>query len=206
MSFYATYGKRLLDVGIAVPMLAASVPLMCAAGVLVGATIGRPIFFKQNRAGRDGVPFKLYKLRTMSDARDASGALLPDDKRLTALGAFLRKTSMDELPQLVNVIRGEMSLVGPRPLLLQYTDRYSPEQRRRLDVKPGITGWAQINGRNALSWEEKFAHDVWYVDHVTFKTDLQILARTALKVIRRDGISASAHATMPEFMGTGARN
>jgi lipopolysaccharide/colanic/teichoic acid biosynthesis glycosyltransferase len=144
----------------------------------------------------------MYKFRTMRDARDEKGKLLPDEQRLTQLGRFLRSTSLDELPELFNVLRGEMSLVGPRPSLMQYLERYSPEQARRHEVKPGITGWAQINGRNAISWEEKFALDVWYVDHQSLWLDLKILLISVWKVVRRDGISAESHATMPEFMGS----
>jgi lipopolysaccharide/colanic/teichoic acid biosynthesis glycosyltransferase len=144
----------------------------------------------------------MYKFRTMRDARDEKGKLLPDEQRLTQLGRFLRSTSLDELPELFNVLRGEMSLVGPRPSLMQYLERYSPEQARRHEVKPGITGWAQINGRNAISWEEKFALDVWYVDHQSLWLDLKILLLSVWKVVRRDGISAESHATMPEFLGT----
>jgi lipopolysaccharide/colanic/teichoic acid biosynthesis glycosyltransferase len=144
----------------------------------------------------------MYKFRTMRDTRDTEGKLLPDEQRLTRLGRFLRSTSLDELPELFNVVRGEMSLVGPRPLLMQYLERYSPEQARRHEVKPGITGWAQINGRNAISWDEKFALDVWYVDHQSLWLDLKILLLSVWKVVRRDGISAESHATMPEFMGT----
>ncbi|RAR27439.1 sugar transferase [Pseudomonas sp. MDMC224] len=169
---------------------------------LVRRNLGSPIFFTQMRPGLGGKPFVMYKFRTMSDARDSEGKLLPDDQRLTRFGKFLRSTSLDELPELWNVIKGEMSLVGPRPLLMKYLELYTPEQARRHEVKPGITGWAQVNGRNALTWEEKFKLDVWYVDNWTLTLDLRILWLTILKVVRRDGISAAGHATMPEFRGS----
>jgi lipopolysaccharide/colanic/teichoic acid biosynthesis glycosyltransferase len=153
------------------------------------------------RPGHFGRPFKIYKFRTMTDERDAQGNLLPDAERLTRLGRFLRSTSLDELPELFNILRGEMSIVGPRPLLMQYLDRYSPEQARRHDVLPGVTGWAQINGRNALTWEDKFKLDVWYVDHWSFWLDIKILFLTAWKVIRREGISQPGHATAEKFTG-----
>jgi lipopolysaccharide/colanic/teichoic acid biosynthesis glycosyltransferase len=164
--------------------------------------MGPPVFFRQLRPGLHGRPFRVVKFRTMADARDARGGLLPDAARLTAVGRVLRATSLDELPQLWNVLRGELSLVGPRPLLMQYLPRYSPEQARRHDVLPGVTGWAQVHGRNALSWEDKFALDVWYVDHWSPWLDLRILAATLLHVARREGISQPGHATMPEFLGT----
>jgi lipopolysaccharide/colanic/teichoic acid biosynthesis glycosyltransferase len=164
--------------------------------------MGRPIFFRQQRPGRFVKPFWLLKFRTMSDRRGAGGKLLPDADRLTRIGRMLRATSLDELPQLWNVLRGDISLVGPRPLLMQYLPRYSPEQARRHDVMPGLTGWAQINGRNALTWQEKFALDTWYVDNWSLMLDFSILAKTLLRVLRRDGISSQGHATMPEFMGS----
>lgn len=164
--------------------------------------MGSPVFFRQRRPGLRGAAFHAVKMRTMTNEKDARGVLLPDDQRLTALGAALRKLSIDELPQLWNVVEGSMSLVGPRPLLMQYLGRYSTEQARRHEVKPGITGQAQVHGRNALGWEEKLAFDVWYVDHVSFVVDVGILAKTAWQVVKRDGISAGGHATMPEFMGT----
>jgi sugar transferase EpsL len=164
--------------------------------------MGRPVLFRQQRAGLKGQPIVLLKFRTMTDTRDLEGRLLPDAARVTRFGHLLRSLSLDELPTLINVLRGEMSLVGPRPLLMQYMERYSPEQARRHEVKPGITGWAQVNGRNALSWEEKFRLDVWYVDHVSFWLDLKILCMTVWNVMKREGISAVGHATMPEFLGT----
>lgn len=162
----------------------------------------RPILFHQLRAGLYGRPFWLYKFRTMTDARDSNGRLLPDEQRLTRFGRWLRSTSLDELPELWNVLKGDMSLVGPRPLLVEYLDRYSPEQARRHEMKPGLTGWAQVNGRNALSWEEKFRLDVWYVDNWSIWLDFKILWLTLVKVLTRDGISAHGHATMPEFKGS----
>lgn len=161
--------------------------------------MGRPIFFKQVRPGLYGKPFVLYKFRTMLDLRDQTGKMLPDERRLTSFGRWLRSTSLDELPVLFNVLKGDMSLVGPRPLLMEYLDRYTPEQARRHEVKPGITGWAQINGRNAISWEEKFALDVWYVDNWSLLLDFRIIFLTILKVLKHEGISADGYATMPEF-------
>ena len=194
--------KRLLDL-IAVGFLMLTLwPLLILLAFLVSLQLGPPLFFIQSRPGLHGKPFRLYKFRTMTDAKDAQGRLLPDADRLTAIGRFLRNSSLDELPELWNVLMGHMSLVGPRPLLMQYLDRYTPEQARRHEVKPGITGWAQVNGRNAITWEEKFALDVWYVDNRSFLLDLKILAMTAWKVLKREGISAGGEATMPEFMGT----
>jgi sugar transferase EpsL len=170
---------------------------------LVRKHMGSPIFFRQQRPGLHGKPFYMYKFRTMTSECSEDGCLLPDCDRLTPLGTFLRSTSLDELPELFNVLKGDMSLVGPRPLLMQYLDRYTPEQARRHEVRPGITGWAQVNGRNALSWEEKFELDVWYVDNRTFWLDLKILALTMLKVVRREGISGGGCETMTEFEGQG---
>lgn len=194
--------KRLLDIAVAATGLALVAPVLAVLALAVRLKLGRPILFRQRRPGLHGRPFEMYKLRTMLDRQDAQGRLLPDEERLTPFGRFLRSTSLDELPELLNVLRGEMSLVGPRPLLTEYLARYTPEQARRHEVKPGITGWAQINGRNAIGWEERFALDVWYVDHWSLALDLKILFRTVGKVLRRDGISAESHATMPEFMGT----
>ena len=183
------------------------------AGVLIGvlaiavrAVLGSPVFFSQARAGFREQPITLVKFRTMLDLVDDEGVPLPDERRLTKLGKLLRASSLDELPSLWNVLRGDMSLVGPRPLFLHYVPRYSAEQRRRHEVRPGVTGWAQVNGRNALSWEEKFRLDGWYVDHVSFLLDVNILMRTVFSVFSRAGISASGHATMPEFLGTEATN
>jgi sugar transferase EpsL len=193
--------KRAADRCVAGIGLAAAGPVLLGSMAAVRATMGSPVLFSQQRPGLGGKPFRVYKLRTMVDARDAHGNLLPDCERLTRLGRFLRASSLDEVPQLWNVLRGELSLVGPRPLLMQYLQRYTPEQARRHDVVPGITGWAQINGRNALTWEEKFKLDLWYVDHWSLLLDLKILARTIRQVIAREGISSGGHATMPEFMG-----
>lgn len=194
--------KRTCDfLGAALALLLLS-PVMATVTAAVWIAHGRPAFFRQVRPGLHGAPFAMYKFRSMTNARDSDGRLLPDGQRITRLGRFLRSTSLDELPELFNVLRGEMSIVGPRPLLMQYLDRYTPEQARRHNVKPGITGWAQINGRNAISWEEKFSLDVWYVDHWNLLLDVQILAMTVWKVLRREGISAAAHTTMPEFTGS----
>lgn len=191
--------KRGVDIIGAAVGLCCCAPLLGCIAAAIGLTMGRPVIFAQRRPGLNSKPFTMYKFRTMSLDRDSSGSLLPDTSRITRLGRFLRSTSLDELPELVNVWRGEMSLVGPRPLLMDYLPRYTPEQSRRHHVKPGITGWAQINGRNGLSWEEKFRLDVWYTDNWSLWLDLRILARTAVAVIRRDGINASANCTMPAF-------
>lgn len=194
--------KRIFDFAAAFCGLVLLSPLLLTIALLIRWRLGRPVLFKQTRPGLKNQPFNLLKFRTMTDKRDDSGKLLPDSKRLTALGLLLRQTSLDELPELINVVKGDMSLVGPRPLLMRYLNRYTPEQARRHEVRPGITGWAQINGRNAMTWEAKFEHDIWYVDHHTFWLDLKILMITGWQVIRRDGISAEGHATMPEFMGS----
>ena len=191
-----------MDIGLAVPGLVVLAPVALALGALIRLKLGGPILFRQSRPGRDGQIFELIKFRTMSNARGPDGELLPDEERLTPFGVRLRRMSLDELPTLWNVVRGEMSLVGPRPLLVQYLDRYTPEQRRRHDVAPGITGWAQINGRNALEWEQKFELDLWYVEHQSLRTDLAILFRTISQVLGQRGISAEGHVTMPEFMGS----
>jgi sugar transferase EpsL len=194
--------KRLFDLALTIPAFLLLSPLLLAIAAGVRLIIGRPILFTQARPGMAGKPFTLYKFRTMTDGRDAYGKLLPDADRLTSLGKFLRATSLDELPELFNILKGDMSIVGPRPLLTQYLDRYTPEQARRHEVKPGLTGWAQINGRNALTWEEKFKLDVWYVDNWSIWLDLKIIVMTVLTVIRREGISADGEATMAEFMGS----
>ncbi|QLI80504.1 sugar transferase [Chitinibacter fontanus] len=177
-------------------------PVMLFIALLVGLFLGRPVLFCQVRPGLYGKPFEVYKFRTMTDAKDESGLLLSDSKRLTSFGVFLRKSSLDELPQLFNVLRGDLSLVGPRPLLMEYLPLYSKEQFRRHNVRPGITGWAQVNGRNAISWEEKFALDVWYVENYSFYLDIKILFMTVKKVLIRDGISAAGQATAERFRGT----
>ena len=194
--------KRILDLALTLPGILILSPVFLIIAILVGMNYGTPIIFRQKRPGYLGKPFWVYKFRTMTNALDADNNLLPDSERITRLGQFLRSYSLDELPELFNVLRGEMSWVGPRPLLMQYLERYSPEQARRHEVLPGITGWAQINGRNALTWEEKFKLDVWYVDHWTFGLDIKILLITAIKVLRREGISQPGHATAEEFMGT----
>lgn len=194
-------GKRVLDVVLSGLGLVVCAPLILVLACLVRLRIGAPAFFVQVRAGRHGQPFRMVKLRTMTEARDRDGKLQPDAQRLTKFGVFLRSTSLDELPELWNVLRGEMSLVGPRPLLLEYLPLYSQEQARRHLVAPGITGWAQVNGRNGLSWEEKFALDVWYVDHCGLRLDVKILAMTALPVLFRRHIAPEGHDTMPAFKG-----
>ncbi len=194
--------KRALDRTVGLAALVATAPVFGAAAVAVRLTMGAPVLFSQQRPGRGGRPFRIFKMRTMTDARDPEGGLLPDQDRMTPLGRFLRSTSIDELPQLWNVLRGELSLVGPRPLLMQYIPLYSPEQARRHDVLPGITGWAQIHGRNAVTWEQKLALDAWYVDNWSLGLDLRILARTAFAVLRREGIASEGHVTMPVFTGT----
>ncbi len=194
--------KRILDISLTIPCVIIASPVLITVGLLVWIFHGRPILFRQTRPGYRSRPFQLYKFRTMSNARDEKGNLLPDAERLTPLGRFLRSTSLDELPEMFNVLRGEMSLVGPRPLLSQYIDRYSPEQARRHDVKPGITGWAQINGRNALTWEDKFRLDVWYVDHWSVSLDVKILLLTFWEVLKREGINQPGHISAEEFMGT----
>jgi len=199
---YRSFGKRLLDLALALLALILLSPVLAMLAMLVRLKLGAPVLFRQVRPGRHGRHFTMLKFRTMTDAHDARGQLFPDSQRLTLFGKFLRSTSLDELPELFNVLKGEMSLVGPRPLLMQYLDRYTPQQARRHEVLPGITGWAQVNGRNALTWEEKFALDVWYVDHVSLSLDLRILFLTLLKIIQREGISQPGQATMEEFMGS----
>ena len=193
--------KRLFDLlASAIGFLVLALPLALLAWQ-VRRKLGSPVLFTQVRPGLDGKPFRMFKFRTMTDARDASGALLPDAQRLTPFGRFLRASSLDELPELWNVFRGEMSLVGPRPLLMEYLPLYSPEQARRHEVRPGITGWAQVNGRNAISWADKFELDVWYVDHRSLLLDIRRWWLTVRKVLVRDGISAAGEATMPRFEG-----
>jgi sugar transferase EpsL len=200
--FYRQWGKRFLDLSLALPMLLVLSPLLALLACLVRMRLGAPVLFCQRRPGLGGRPFTIYKFRTMIEARDAGGSLLPDGERLTSFGRFLRSTSLDELPELINVIKGEMSLIGPRPLLMEYLERYSPEQRRRHKVKPGITGWAQVHGRNVVSWEQKFALDVWYVDHLSPWLDLRILVWTMRTILTREGINHPGQATMKPFMGS----
>jgi sugar transferase EpsL len=197
--------KRIFDVLVSLSaLLALSVPMLLLA-IIVRIAHGRPVLFRQVRPGRFGRPFEMIKFRTMTNDIDERGILKPDAERLTAFGRWLRATSLDELPELWNVLRGEMSLVGPRPLLMSYLPLYSPTQARRHEVRPGITGWAQTNGRNALTWEQKFNLDVWYVDHYSLWLDIKILCMTVIKVLRRDGIAADGDATMPVFRGTDGR-
>ena len=193
--------KRLLDVSVAALGLLVLSPLLAVVALLLRLTLGPPVLFRQPRPGLRAQPFLMYKFRTMRETQDAQGRLLSDAQRLTRLGSLLRKTSLDEFPELWNVLKGEMSLVGPRPLLMEYLPRYNAEQARRHEVKPGITGWAQVNGRNALNWEDKFALDLWYVEHWGLGLDLKILLATLLTVVRRENISHSGTATMEEFRG-----
>jgi sugar transferase EpsL len=193
--------KRSLDLLLTIPGILVLSPILLFISILVRVKFGTPVIFRQKRPGYLGKPFWIYKFRTMTEARDPDDILLPDSQRITRLGHFLRSTSLDELPEMFNVLRGEMSWVGPRPLLMQYLDRYSPEQARRHEVLPGITGWAQINGRNALTWEEKFNLDVWYVDHWSPWLDIKILFLSVYKVLRREGINQPGQATAEEFMG-----
>jgi lipopolysaccharide/colanic/teichoic acid biosynthesis glycosyltransferase/uncharacterized protein YhfF len=202
----ASYGtplsKRIFDLLLGLVALILLSPVMLVIALLVRIKLGAPVLFRHTRPGYKGKPFTLYKFRSMTDTRNVDGKLLPDTQRLTRFGRLLRSTSLDELPELFNVLRGEMSIVGPRPLLMHYLDLYTPEQARRHDVLPGITGWAQINGRNALTWEEKFQLDVWYVDHWSLWLDIKIIAQTVWKVVRREGISQPGHATAKEFTGS----
>lgn len=191
--------KRMVDaVGALVGIAVLAIPMLIIA-LLIRLTHGKPVFFRQMRPGHHGKAFQMLKFRTMTDSKDEKGNLLADENRLTRLGRFLRRTSLDELPELFNVLKGDMSLVGPRALLMEYLDRYTPQQARRLEVKPGITGWAQVNGRNAITWEEKFKLDVWYVDNINLFLDLKILILTFIKVLKMEGISADGHVTMPKF-------
>ncbi|NEQ24044.1 MAG: sugar transferase [Microcoleus sp. SIO2G3] len=193
--------KSVLDRLVAAIALLVLSPLLLLLAIAIYIRMGSPIVFTQPRPGKDGRIFTFYKFRTMTDQRDVTGKLLPDEQRLTTVGQFLRQTSLDELPQLWNVLKGDMSFVGPRPLLVAYLDRYTPEQARRHEVKPGITGWAQVNGRNSVNWEERFKLDVWYIDHATLWLDFKILLLTVWKVLKREGISQQGHATMEEFKG-----
>lgn len=193
--------KRLFDLVIAVLAVALLWPVLALLFILVAIKLGRPVLFSQVRPGTHGRPFRMYKFRTMTDARDEQGELLPDAQRITPFGQFLRSTSLDELPELWNVIKGEMSLVGPRPLLMEYLPLYSEYQRRRHETPPGITGWAQVNGRNAISWQQKFNYDVWYVDNRSLWLDIRVLWLTVLKVVKRDGISGGGEVTMSKFEG-----
>ncbi|MFR9165368.1 MAG: sugar transferase [Dysgonomonas sp.] len=200
---YKHFFKRILDLGLA------TIAFVCASPIFIVITVflffandGKP-FFTQRRPGKGGNIFKVIKFKTMNDKKDNSGNLLPDADRLTSIGKFVRKTSLDEIPQLLNVIKGDMSLVGPRPLLVEYLPLYSQEQARRHDVRPGITGWAQVNGRNAISWQQKFEYDVWYVDHISLTLDIKIIWMTVLKVFKSEGISSNTSVTMEKFSGNG---
>ncbi|WHI54487.1 sugar transferase [Mammaliicoccus lentus] len=193
--------KRTLDITVSFSALIVSAPVILGTAIVINKKIGKPIFFKQTRPGKDEKPFEILKFRTMTDERDLNGELLPDKDRMTKTGDFIRKTSIDELPQLINVLKGDLSLVGPRPLLMDYLPLYTEEQRKRHLVKPGITGWAQVNGRNIISWEEKFKLDVWYVENQSFKLDMFILYKTIMNVIKRKDITAANHVTMEKFRG-----
>lgn len=193
--------KRTFDFMVALSTMMLLLPVLLVLAWLIKARLGSPILFCQTRPGKDGTAFKMYKFRTMADTLDSQGHLLPDQDRLTNFGKFLRASSLDELPELLNVLKGEMSLVGPRPLLVEYLPLYSEEQARRHEVRPGITGWAQVNGRNAISWEEKFKLDVWYVDNRSLWLDFKILWLTILRVVRRSGINQDGHVTMEKFCG-----
>jgi sugar transferase EpsL len=196
---HQSFAKRAFDMVIATAGILVTAPLMAAVAASIRSKMGVPIFFKQVRPGYNAKPFVMYKFRTMNEKRDPRDNLSSDAERLTSLGRFLRSTSLDELPELINVLKGEMSIVGPRPLLIQYLERYTPEEARRHEVKPGITGWAQVNGRNALTWEQKFEHDIWYVNNANFWLDLKIIAMTIWKILKREGIYQPYHATAEEF-------
>lgn len=202
MSFYRKYGKRIFDFCLTVPAFVILSPVMLVTAGLVAVKLGRPVLFTQERPGYKEKIFRMYKFRTMTDARNANGELLSDEERLTPFGEKLRSTSLDELPELLNILKGDMSLVGPRPLLVQYLPLYNKRQHKRHSVLPGITGLAQINGRNSISWEEKFEYDVQYAKHVTFFGDLKILFETVFKVLKREGINSENSATMEDFTGT----
>ena len=193
--------KRLFDIAASALMLVLLAPVMLLVAILLRVNMGSPVFFKQKRPGLHGVPFEMFKFRTMTNTQDGHGRLLDDGARLTRLGKFLRATSLDELPELWNVLKGEMSLVGPRPLLMEYLPLYNEQQMRRHEVRPGITGWAQVNGRNAISWDEKFKLDLWYVDNQSLLLDIRIILLTVIRVFSRKGISAEGDATMPRFRG-----
>ena len=202
---YERFFKRPVDILCALAALIVFCWLYALVAILVRVKLGSPVLFTQDRPGQNEKIFKLYKFRTMTDARDENGALLPDDVRLTKFGRFLRSTSLDELPEAFNILKGDMSVIGPRPLLVDYLPRYSPEQRRRHEVRPGLSGYAQVHGRNAVSWEEKFAMDVEYVDHITFPGDAKIVFETVAKAVKREGISGEGTATMEAFQGSGAK-
>ena len=199
---YKAFFKRLVDIVLSLLLLVLTLPFTLTAAALLAYANGGKVFFIQRRPGLHGQPFDIIKFKTMNDRRDRDGELLPDAVRLTRIGRVVRRTSVDELPQLINVLRGDISLIGPRPLLMEYLPLYSPEQARRHDVKPGITGWAQVNGRNTLSWEKKFRYDVYYVDHLSFGLDVKIFFLTILKILQGEGISGENSATMEKFRGS----
>jgi len=199
---YAKYIKRLLDVVLSFLMILILSPLFVCLVVLVRVKLGTPVLFKQERPGKGGKIFKMYKFRSMTDERDKNGELLPDEVRLTSFGKKLRATSLDELPEMFNILKGDMSFIGPRPLLVRYLPLYSERQSHRHDVRPGVTGYAQVNGRNAITWEEKFEKDIWYVEHISFLTDVKVLFKTVSVVLKREGISSETAATMEEFRGS----
>ncbi|MCD8096635.1 MAG: sugar transferase [Lachnospiraceae bacterium] len=202
MSFYRRYGKRIFDLCLTIPATIVLSPVMGVTALLVAMKLGRPVLFTQKRPGYKERIFRMYKFRSMTDERDEKGELLPDEARLTPFGEKLRSTSLDELPELLNILKGDMSLVGPRPLLVQYLPLYNKRQHRRHDVKPGVTGLAQVRGRNSITWEQKFEYDVQYVENLSFKEDVRILFETVFKVLRREGINSENSATMEDFMGT----
>ena len=196
--------KRLFDIAVSATGLIISAPITLTAAVVIAKKLGKPVLFRQVRPGQDGKPFEIYKFRTMSDERDENGELLPDEQRMTPVGTFIRKSSIDELPQLINVLKGDISLVGPRPLLMEYLPLYNDEQKKRHNVKPGITGWAQVNGRNAISWDQKFKLDVWYAENQSFKLDMYIIYKTVINILQRKDINAPNHVTAEKFKGNEA--
>ena len=202
MNFYRKYGKRIFDLCLTIPAFIVLSPVMGVTAILVAVKLGRPVLFTQERPGYREKIFKMYKFRSMTDERDQNGKLMPDEVRLTPFGEWLRSTSLDELPELLNILKGDMSLVGPRPLLVQYLPLYNKRQHKRHNVRPGITGLAQINGRNSISWEEKFEYDVQYAEKISFYEDIRILFETVFKVFKREGINSENSATMEDFMGT----
>ena len=193
--------QRLFDIAVSATGLIISAPITLTTAVVISKKLGKPVLFRQVRPGQDGKPFEIYKFRTMSDERDENGELLPDDQRMTPVGTFIRKSSIDELPQLINVLKGDISLVGPRPLLMEYLPLYNDEQKKRHNVKPGITGWAQVNGRNAISWDQKFKLDVWYAENQSFKLDMYIIYKTIINILQRKDINAPNHVTAEKFKG-----
>jgi undecaprenyl phosphate N,N'-diacetylbacillosamine 1-phosphate transferase len=203
MKLYRNFFKRIIDLGVALAVFITLLPIFLLGTILLWiANKGKPFFFQQ-RPGKNGKVFTIIKFKTMNDRRDSAGELLPDEVRLSRVGILVRQTSLDEVPQLLNVIKGDMSLIGPRPLLVEYLPLYTQLQNRRHEVRPGITGWAQINGRNAISWEQKFDHDVWYVDHISLRLDIRVMWMTIMKVIKSDGVNQNGHATMEKFKGSG---